>query len=339
MKLLICTQKVDRQDTTLGFFHRWIIEFAKHFESVTVICLYEGEHDLPEHVKVLSLGKERGKSHPKYILRFYKYVLRESGNYDSVLVHMNQEYILLGGLFWKLFRKKVYMWRNHYNGSWLTDVAAVFCSKVFCTSRFSYTAKYKKTVLMPVGIDTNFFTSNPTIKRTPLSILSQGRISPSKNIHIFIEVLGHLKKKGKVFTASIYGDPLPKDTEYYTCLKKRVQELELSQSVTFYSALRYNDLPNVYSQHQIFVNLSPSGMYDKTMFEAAACGCVVVALNKDLEGIFGSAYVSASDKPEVIAEKITNFLSPVLIDNNLREITKKTHDLVFLGNRIAEEIR
>jgi hypothetical protein len=63
------------------------------------------------------------------------------------------------------------------------------------------------------------------------------------------------------------------------------------------------------------------------------------ALNKDLEGIFGSAHVSTSDKPEIIAEKIANFLSPVLVENNLREITKKNHDLVFLGNRIAEEIQ
>jgi glycosyltransferase involved in cell wall biosynthesis len=247
MKLLICTQKVDRQDITLGFFHRWIIEFAQHFESVTVICLYEGEHDLPANVKVLSLGKERGKSHPKYILRFYKYILREIGNYDKVLVHMNQEYILLGGLLWKLFRKKVYMWRNHYDGTWLTDVAAVFCSKVFCTSRFSYTAKYKKTILMPVGIDTDFFKSNQAIKRIPQSILSQGRISPSKNIHIFIEVLGCLKGQGKTFTASIYGDPLPKDAEYYSSLKKRVQELGLSNIAKFYPALRYRDLPDVYS--------------------------------------------------------------------------------------------
>ncbi len=338
MKLLICTQKVDKSDPVLGFFHRWIIEFSKHFESVTVICLYEGEHELPINVKVLSLGKEKGKSSIKYTLRFYKYIWKERKNYERVFVHMNQEYILIGGLFWKLCRKKIYMWRNHYSGSRLTSIAVAFCTKVFCTSRFSFTAKYKKTAFMPVGIDTEFFKYTPAIVRIPKSILSQGRISPSKNIHILVEVFGALNRKGITFTASIYGDPLPRDMEYYTSLKKRVQELGLGEIVTFYSALCYRDLPNVYSKHQIFVNLSPSGMYDKTMFEAAACGCVVVALNKDLKTIFGDAYVSESDDPEVIAEKIAPFISPVLTENNLREITKKEHDLAFLGKRIAEEV-
>ena len=71
---------------------------------------------------------------------------------------MNQEYVLIAGWLWKLLGKRTYLWRNHYAGSWLTDVAAVFCTKVFCTSKHSYTVKYKKTVLMPVGVDTERFT-------------------------------------------------------------------------------------------------------------------------------------------------------------------------------------
>ena len=37
IKLLIITQKVDRNDDVLGFFHGWITEFAKHVEEVTVL--------------------------------------------------------------------------------------------------------------------------------------------------------------------------------------------------------------------------------------------------------------------------------------------------------------
>src|SRR3989344_6741688 len=57
MRLLIVTQKVDKNDPVLGFFHRWIEKFAKNFERVTVICLGKGEYNLPANVKVLSLGK------------------------------------------------------------------------------------------------------------------------------------------------------------------------------------------------------------------------------------------------------------------------------------------
>jgi len=74
MKLLIVTQKVDKNDDILGFFHGWIAEFAKHCEKITVIALGVGEYDLPRNVEVLSLGKEGGKSRLKYILNFYKYM-------------------------------------------------------------------------------------------------------------------------------------------------------------------------------------------------------------------------------------------------------------------------
>ena len=96
MKLLILTQKVDKNDDVLGFFHGWILEFAKNYEKVTVICLYEGKHDLPENVKVLSLGKERGVSKLKYILNFYKAELTPEAHpntnpwYRIVLLQANQ---------------------------------------------------------------------------------------------------------------------------------------------------------------------------------------------------------------------------------------------------------
>lgn len=61
MKLLIITQTVNTEDPVLGFFVRWIEEFAKHAETVEVICLKEGSHAfLPSNVRVYSLGKKRG---------------------------------------------------------------------------------------------------------------------------------------------------------------------------------------------------------------------------------------------------------------------------------------
>src|SRR3989344_3937656 len=99
MKILIVTQKVDKNDPVLGFFHRWIEEFAKHYESLVVICLEKGEYHLPQNVKILSLGKEERISKVRYIVHFYKYIWQERKNYDAVFVHMNQEYIILGWKF------------------------------------------------------------------------------------------------------------------------------------------------------------------------------------------------------------------------------------------------
>jgi len=62
MKLLIVTQTIDSNDPVLGFFVRWVEEFSKQCEEVTVICLQKGEYELPKNVRVFSLGKESTKS-------------------------------------------------------------------------------------------------------------------------------------------------------------------------------------------------------------------------------------------------------------------------------------
>src|SRR3989338_2534636 len=136
MRLLIITQAVDNNDPVLGFFVSWIRELSKRFESVDVICLREGTHSLPANVSVHSLGKENLEienwklkilRRPLYIMRFYRYAWSLRRSYDAVFVHMNQEYVLLGAILWKLLGKRVYMWRNHYSGGALTDTAAFFC--------------------------------------------------------------------------------------------------------------------------------------------------------------------------------------------------------------------
>ncbi|MEA1929470.1 MAG: glycosyltransferase family 4 protein [Patescibacteria group bacterium] len=284
MKLLIITQIVDRQDPVLGFFHHWVEELAEQCDLITFVGLRVGEYCLPDNVEVLSLGKEAQPSRLKYIWRFCKHIWQKRNNYDAVFVHMNQEYILLAGWWWRLIGKRVTMWRNHHSGSLLTDIAAMFCNRVFCTSKYSYTAKYKKTVLMPVGIDLNLFKPDPNIKRVPRSILFLARLAPSKRPHLFIEALALLRDRGGAFEASIYGDALPRDREYYLGLRQQVERLGLRDRVRFYSAIPNDQTPLIYNRHEACVNLSSSGMYDKTIFEAMACGCLTLASNDNLRG-------------------------------------------------------
>ncbi|MDE2021699.1 MAG: glycosyltransferase family 4 protein [Patescibacteria group bacterium] len=284
MKLLIVTQVVDRDDPVLGFFHRWIEEFAKHLERVEVICLKEGKHNLPANVRVHSLGKEHPPRFARrlvYAIRFKLLVWRLRRDYDAVFVHMNQEYVLIAGWLWKLLGRRVYLWRNHYAGSWPTDVAAALCTKVFCTSRYSYTAKYKKTALMPVVADTERFTPDAHVARKPHSILFLARMAPSKRPEMLIDALAELARSGVDFNATLVGSPLPRDEKYYEGLKEKVCELGLEDNAIFLPGVPNEETPDLYRAHEIFVNASPSGMLDKTLFEAAACGCLPLAASAD----------------------------------------------------------
>jgi glycosyltransferase involved in cell wall biosynthesis len=343
MKLLIITQKVDRNDPMLGFFHHWLEEFARHCEQMMVICLSQGDGDLPENVKVFSLGKESGQSRLKYLFRFYKYIWRERKNYDAVFIHMNQEYVLLGGFFWKIFGKPIFMWRNHHAGSWLTDVAAIFCHKIFCTSKYSYTAKYPKTVLMPVGVDIDIFRPDSAVEKIPRSILFLGRVAPVKKPKVLMSALKLLRERGVDFKANFYGDALAQDYEYHEEVKRRVKDFKLESLVNFYPGVSNEQTPAIYNRHQIFVNLSSSGMYDKTIFEAAACGVLSVNCNLNLRDNWFELTFPEDDEV-ALGKKIADILSlPVVEQDRLnrvcRELVISEHSLSLLVERLFKELK
>lgn len=309
MRLLIVTQAIDDADPALGFFTGWIRGLESSFESIDAICLSKGEYQLPDTVRVHSLGKEQGaKSRIVYAFRFLRLAWKLRSEYDAVFVHMNQEYILIAGMLWKLLGKRVYLWRNHYAGSWLTDIAAWFCTEVFCTSKHSYTARYAKTRLMPVGVDTARFTGTETVKREPRSILFFARIAPSKRADVFIEALGLLLAQGVSFIASIYGSPLKSDETYYENLKTRAESLGLHDRLRFMPGVPNEKAPDVYASHEVFVNCSPSGMFDKTLFEAAASGCLVLAASDDFKGLAGEAFSFDGSDPASLARSLAVLL-------------------------------
>jgi glycosyltransferase involved in cell wall biosynthesis len=341
MKLLFVTQVLDMNDSVLGAYHAWVAKLAGKMEAITVICLYEGEHDLPANVEVYSLGKEKGRhSSLVYAVRFKILAWQLRDEYDAVFVHMNQEYLLIAGPLWKLLGKRMYMYRNHYAGSILTDIAAVFCTKVFCTSKSSYTAKYKKTVLMPVGVDTERFHSDTGLVRKPRSVLFLARIAPSKRPDVFIEALGLLIARGVSFVGSVYGSPLPEDVRYYESLKARAEELGLHGRVEFHAAIPNNTVVRVYQEHEIFVNCSPTGMFDKTLFEAAASGCFVIAVSEDFarltgeESRFDGTPESLAKQLEQALESGTHSLAGIADDQSLPKLaTRLVEELVVTYSR------
>lgn len=337
MKLLIFTQKVNKEDPVLGFFHRWLVEFSKKFEKITVICLEEGRHNLPLNVRVLSLGKEKGYSRIHYILHFYTYIWRERKNYDAVFVHMNQEYVLLGWKIWKLLGKPIYMWRNHHAGTFFTDIAAFFCTKVFCTSKFSYTAKYKKTVIMPVGIDTELF--KPTgAQRATNSVLFLSRMAPSKRPELLINALKILKGNSVNVNATFIGNPLPKDQTYLNVLKR-----ESNEGIQFKAGIPNEETVAVYNSNLISVNTSSSGMYDKTIFEAAACETLPLSSNENVRGQIDERLLFKENDADDLARKLAILLAlptdeSAKIGRQVREYVQGNHSLVILAEKLKTEL-
>ncbi len=339
MNLLVCTQKVNKTDTTLGFFHAWILELSKKYTEVSVICLEKGEYDFPENVTVYSLGKEEKESTFQYVFRFYNYIVKFHDTYDSVFVHMNQEYVILGGWYWKLMGKKVYMWRNHPYGNIATRIAVMLSNTVFCTSEQSFTAQFKKTVIMPAGIDTKIFAPVKSVLRGKNSVCMVGRIAPVKGIGLCLEALKHLIESGIQVSLTVIGSPLPKDVRYYTALKQYVLEHSLSSYIQFEDAVSPESLPEVYSSHEICVNLTEDGSFDKTIVEAAGCGAIPIVSNGFLKGRLPDSCITERNAV-AIAQSIERVLSgPIRVETSRKlEAFVSSQSLDSLVKKLTSEM-
>jgi len=340
MKIIIITQKIDKNDTVLGFFHTWLTELSTKFESVEVICLEKGKFDLPKNVTVYSLGKERGISKISFVKNLYKYLFLISGTYDRVFVHMNEEYVLLAGLYWKLKGIPVYLWRNHPKGSLKTRLAVAMSTKVFCTSKSSFTAKFSKTVIMPAGINTKIFKPVPGVVRQKYSVCMVGRISPVKRIEVALHAIKILSSHGVQVSLSVIGPVATKDLRYFESLKKYVLDNNLSKTISWKEAVSPEKLPEIYSGYEICLNLTPSGSFDKTIVEASACGTVPLVSNSSLSDFLPTICITGTS-PDEVAESIQRLLEPkeqVKIQDELKSFIE-SQSLKELVDRLVVEIK
>ena len=277
MKLLIVTQVMDTEHPILGFFHRWVEEFAKHCEQVHVICLQEGRHNLPENVTVYSLGKESGVSRVKYLVRFYRLIFSLRNEYDQVFVHMNQIYVILGGWLWHMWRKKVGLWYMHGSVPFTLKIAEKIVDVIFTGSPESFRLPSEKLIITGHGIDTMHFKPLPEIEKD-LDLITVGRITPSKNLETLIELFAEVRKEKNATLTIVGGAVSEQERSHENLLKDKVKELKLEDSVTFLGRVNQTDLPEVLNRSKLFVTVAQNGSLDKAVLEAMACGIQVLSM-------------------------------------------------------------
>lgn len=290
MRLLICTQKVNKNDSILGFFHEWIKHFSKYFDSITVICLEKGEYDLPQNVEVLSLGKEEGVSKIGYILRFYKYIFSRRDKYDVVFVHMNQIYVILGYLIWSMFHKKIFLWYTHKQITLSLRIAEKLCTKIFTASKESFRLNSNKVIVTGHGIDVDMFKPNEknTRDHSRFNIVSVGRISPIKRCDLLVDVAESLSYSIKIARIEIWGEAINKgDISYHESLLNRIKNKSLN-NIFFMGKVINSDLNKVLNRSDLFINMSSTGSLDKAILESMASGVPVITSNKAFKDIMSN---------------------------------------------------
>lgn len=293
MKLLIVTQVVDSTDSDLGFFHTWLETFAASCDKLTVVCLQAGKHSLPPSVRVLSLGKEERKSRLIKAWRFYRYIWRERGEYDAVFVHMNAEYVIMGGWLWRLLQKPVALWYVHKHVGVRLRLALALTNLVFTTSAESFRIPSPKVHIVGHGIPDDAFIERRVREHDRKKIVMVGRVSRSKGIDVGVRVLEAL---GDEYSLTIVGGVHTfDDQQYQKEVERLVESKHLGESVHFAGAVSPSDVRKYYAEGDVFLHTSTTGSMDKVVLEALAVGVPVVSTGDAFKEVPGVTYVAPGD--------------------------------------------
>ena len=324
MRLLICTQAIDLDDPILGFFHSWVEKISKSSATTTVVCLFKGRNTLQSQIPILSLGKEMCTTTFRKIYLFFTYIIRARARYDAVFVHMNKEYVIMGFVLWKLMGKKIVFWYNHPIADWQARLAGMLADEIMYTSPQSYFGRVGKGLKMPVGVDVDVFVPSLNYESGEGQEIGYvGRVSPIKNIEIIIQAFEKCKAKLANVSLSIYGSTPDRDEHYLSNLKEKALKIG---RIRFEGEIEYSHLPQVYNKCWCIVNMTDDGSFDKVIFEAMACGRLVISSN--------------SINSEMIVQKYQTMLCPT---KDSQELSKAFLAIFVLGeserNKIGQMLR
>jgi glycosyltransferase involved in cell wall biosynthesis len=323
-KILLICQKVDEKSDVMSPFLQWILEFNRQVKQVTVITQYEGKHSLPKEIKVLSLGAEKGYSKVRQVARYKKLIVQERKNYDYVWSHMIPHYFVVGAPIFKIFGKKMYLWYTHKSVSQTLRIAHALVDGVFTGSESSFRMKSNKVLVTGQGVNTDLFLP-PKKKRNSKTtrMVTASRLSPIKNIHLMIEAVHKLNNEDLVF--DIYGSPATKENEKYLQeLKALIKKYKLEKKVSLKGPVSNTELPKLYLNYDLFINLSDTGSMDRAIPEAMACDMKILCSNVAVKDQLRKENFVRTEVSEIV--KKLNFLIHKE-QKSYRDLAIKQHSL------------
>ena len=317
MKLTIFTRKVDCDDSRAGFFHDWLYKLAERVDFLSIVCLEQGKHNLPDNTEIICLGKGRLW---RFLRFLYKNPIRHT---DAVFCHQCPIYTILSWLPAKIFRKKLLMWHTHGTKTRKLWLASKMADKILTATKDSFPYDNNKLVVTGHGIDTDALTLSDTDEGYLLYI---GRISPIKCLE---DILWTPHKKIVIGEAT--------DSDYL------VEVQRTAYNTTWLGGLPHNKLTKYIQDCSVLISASRTNSLDKVFLEAMACGKPVLTSNPTVANILGKykEQLTFSDRAELLL-KLEKLLKKSKEERKemgdyLRRIVVEHHTLDNLCDRIVKE--
>jgi glycosyltransferase involved in cell wall biosynthesis len=349
VRLLLFNLVTDVDDPILGFATRWIWALAKQMEFIHVITMRAGRVEVPNNVRVYSVGKEKGYSEPRRVVEFYRHLFRitRSDSLDACFSHMMPLFTVLAGPLLKAERIPIVTWYAHPSLTWTLKLAHHFSGRMVTSIATSYPYRHDKLVLIGHGIDGEIFA--PDEKQTPepqSMILCVGRLSPVKDHPTLLKAAKLLRQRWPYpFRVVIIGAPGSAcDEAYIRSLHEQTRELGLEETVEFEPPGAIINLPPWYRRCAVHVNLTPNGFVDKVALEAMSCGRPSVVANEGFRETLGkhaSELLFRHGDADDLAKKLIGLLALSetgrdQIGLDLRRQVTRMHSLDTLANSLTE---
>ena len=347
MRLLMFNLATDADDPLLGFTTRWIQAIAARVEFVHVITMRAGRFDLPENVRVHSVGKESGYSKPRRALEFYRHLRNVivQGRIDACFSHMIPIFSLLAAPWLKLRKIPIVTWFAHPSVTSTLRLAHLLSDRMVASLPTAYPYRKDKLIVIGQGIDTDLFCPAPADQQEPPIILCVGRLSAVKDHPTLLRAAALLQGRfQRPFRLALVGGPAsPADEEYARSLHTQGGELGLSTILDFVPPCPQTALLDWYRRSTIHVNLTPLGFGDKVTWEAMACATLCFASNdgySETMGRWSDRLLFRQGDAEDLAARLAwalelSDIRRQQIGSNLRSAVLQQHSLTGLAGRLV----
>lgn len=342
MNLLMFNLAVDQEHVTLGFGLRWIEALSRRYDHVDVVTMLAGRYQLPSNVRVWSVGRERGYSKCRRVLRFYAIVWRilRERQIGVVFTHMIPIFAVL---FWPVARltgRRNVLWYAHGATPPMLRLAHALVDRVVSSTPDGFRIKSEKATFIGQGVDADIYRPMVRDHGHGLRMITVGRIAPSKGIDLIVDALAGWEP-GWDWRLTVVGAGTSDSERVYS---DRVRRAACdSDRISFTGFKTAADIAALLGQSDVFINLSATGSLDKAIVEAMATGCLVISSNdafRRMAGEAGFPECTVERTPEALRAKLSEIAAmPLAVrcaiaDRQLQ--VARNHTLDGLIGRLCE---
>jgi glycosyltransferase involved in cell wall biosynthesis len=363
-RLLLFNLRTDADDHILGFTTQWINAFAQHYDAVDVLTMHAGRIAVAPNVTVYSVGREHGYSEARRLARFCRllFMLLARHRYTACFAHMQPLFAALAGVALRLRGVPLTTWYTHRQRTRQLAWAVRLSRRVVSAVPDSFPISTPKLRVTGHGIDTTFFspdrqnmTSPPLQEETGLGRVDTAlRGEVGRPLIVYVARLTDIKNQATLLRAvvpldcevALVGDiPDGFEASYKHTLHRLVDELGITDRVTFAGAQTAEQVREWYQRAAAAVNLAPPGLFDKAALESMACGLPTIVSNPAFAPVTqpyeATLHVDSPDDHAALSEKLSTLLAlpPVVRQRIGRDVRARIIALHSLDALIARLVK